>query len=138
MQSVLPTLTLETCPFGHEDDCKKEWVSPMTGHRLVCECPCHKKDIEKKMKKVRAGSASPTSTNGTDTYRLTHVVNNFSCKANKYYDFTPSRRTSTIRLAVKRHEQVGAVAERMRGNYQNWNVIHLNHCGRSTLLNEYY
>lgn len=85
------------------------------------------------MKKVRAGPASPTSTNGTDTYRLTHVVNNFSCKANNYYDFTPSRRTPTIRLAVKRREQVGAVAERIRGNYQNWNVIHLNHCG-STLL----
>jgi hypothetical protein len=48
MQSVLPTLTLESCPFGHEDDCKKEWVSPMTGHRLVCECPCHKKDVEKR------------------------------------------------------------------------------------------
>jgi len=66
------------------------------------------------MKKVQAGPASPTSTNGIDTYRLTHVINNFYCKANNYYDFTPSRRTPTIRLGVKRREQVSAVAERMK------------------------
>lgn len=66
------------------------------------------------MKKVRAGPASPTSTNGIDTCQLTHVVNNFCCKANNYYDFTPSRRTPTIRLAVKRREQVGAVDESIK------------------------
>ena len=45
---IIPTLKLESCPYGHGQDCKKEWQSPATGHKISCGCPCHATSKSKK------------------------------------------------------------------------------------------
>lgn len=37
---TIPQLVLEVCPFGCQD-CKGDWVNPITAHQIICGCPCH-------------------------------------------------------------------------------------------------
>lgn len=44
-KNFFPDLIVDTCPFGCDTKCDKQWVNELTGHQIVCVCTCyqHKK-----------------------------------------------------------------------------------------------
>ena len=40
--SILPDLTVENCPLSCNRICDQVWINTVLGHKIICNCTCHK------------------------------------------------------------------------------------------------